>query len=442
MKNTTPLSFGEKIKQIRIAKGLKQEDVAKAINVAQNSVSRLESGEAKYDDLLLAAIREFYGIENAPLFDHEIENYRNRLWVWNDYIDANRIDDAKEMQDEMSAILTLPFEHDLILLYYMIETRILFKEGNRGAGEEMPSYLKMGEEMLNKAKSLLDCASDEALHLYHRNMGFLFLIQRAYKKSLHHLIQSLDYETDNVKPKDAGILHNIGILYYRLGKPWQAIGFFEQANIKYSTGRTNVFESHVNLAIATCSMWVGEFDKAEKLYKSAVKQAKHINDDRAAGMAMANLSFVYRKKGDINECIETCDQALMLLKNTSHSIYALVNKALCLIKLKDIAQCKELIKQGMELVKADKNLTILVETVNHIATIDNSESANYLENFAIPHFKIANPEDGGGIYMSLDLCNILEAHYRKKRNMKKTNEIAALGRDIAIEMFYGEVEFE
>jgi len=105
MKNTTPLSFGEKIKQIRIAKGLRQEELAKAINTAQNFVSRLESGEAKYDDRMLEIIREFYGIENAPIFDHELETYRNRLWVCNDLVNANNLHDAKVTLDTLSPIL-------------------------------------------------------------------------------------------------------------------------------------------------------------------------------------------------------------------------------------------------------------------------------------------------------------------------------------------------
>ena len=428
--NTT-LSFGEKIKQIRIAKGLKQENLAEAINTSRPFVSRLESGEAKYDDRMLAAIKAFYGIEEAPLFDHELEDYTNRLWVWNDFVHANNLHEAKAMQSRMSSILELPFEHDLTLLYLMIETRILFKEGN----------LEAGEERLTTAAALLDDASTEALHLYHRNMGYLFLTKREYKTSLRHYLQSLDYEANNTK-QEADILANIGLLYYCIGKPWQAITYYGQANWAYSLGRTNTLDARINNGIATCYVFVGEFDKAEKIFKDALIRAKRTNSVYEMGTASVNLTNLYLKKGDIETALKVCNQALSLLKNDSLYVYALANKAFCLIETKDFAGCKEAIKQGKELVKDNENLTILFETITHASTLDNSESIDYLENFAIPHYKNADVDDGGGIYQALDICNMLEAYYRKKRNMRKAKDIAVIGRDIAMEMFFGGVEFE
>jgi len=425
------LSFGEKIKQIRIAKGIKQEELAKAINTSRVFVSRLENGDARYDDRMLAIIREFYGIEHSPLFDDEIEDYKSRLWVWNDFVHENNSRDAKAMQDKLSPILQLPYEHDLTLLYFMIETRIFFKEGNFAAGEER----------LNTAEALLDDASTEALHLYHRNMGFLLLMKRIYKTSLKHFLLSLDNETINVKP-DAGILLNIGSIYYYLGKPWQAVIHLEQAKTKFDLGRTSVLESQINTALATCYMFAGEYDKAEVIFNDSYIQAKRVSNDIRAGAAMVTLTNLYLKKGDIKAAFEACNQALTLHKNDSLYVYALANKAYCLIETKDFAQCKEAISQGKEMVKDNKSLTPMFELISHIATLDNPESTNYLENTAIPHYRNADVNDGGGIYQALDICKLLEAHYRKKRNTKKAKDIAIIGRDIAMEMFFGGVGFE
>ena len=189
-------------------------------------------------------------------------------------------------------------------------------------------------------------------------------------------------------------------------------------------------------------MFVGEFDKAEKIFNDALVRAKRTNSVYEMGTASINLTNLYLKKGDIETALKVCNQALSLLKNDSLYVYALANKAFCLIEMKDFAGCKEAIKQGKELVKDNENLTILFETITHASTLDNSESIDYLENFAIPHYRNANVDDGGGIYQALDICKLLEAHYRKKRNMRKAKDIAVIGRDIAMEMFFGGVGFE
>jgi len=447
MKNTTPLSFGEKIKQIRIAKGLRQEELAKAINTAQNFVSRLESGEAKYDDRMLEIIREFYGIENAPIFDHELETYRNRLWVCNDLVNANNLHDAKVTLDTLSPILELPFERDLTLLYFMVEARVLFKEKNLAAVEER----------LNTAEALLDGASTEALHLYHRNMGVVLLIKREFKASLKHFLQSLDNETNNVKP-DVGILHNIGVIYLSLSKPWHAVLYFEKAKIKYNLGSANILESIINSHLAASYMFVGAYDKAEHIFNGALVQAKSINNDFLTRLILSFLAALHMRKGNMEESLEACNQTLMLFRNGSTDDVrtnrtpgligmkdflqcdVLINKALCLIGMKDFVQCNEVIKQGKELAKDNYQRTIIFEALSHILTLDNSESTDYLENFAIPYLRTGDDVEKGK-HHALEFCNMLEAHYRKKRNKKRANDIAVIGRDIHKEIYFGEVEF-
>ena len=425
------LSFGEKIRQIRVNKGLHQEDLAKAINTSKMFVSRLERGQADYDAHMLANIRKFYGIENAPIFDHELEDYRNRLWVCNDLITAQNLQHAKTMLATLSPIMELPFERDLTLLYLMTEARILFREEN----------LEAGEERLNRTEALLDEASSEALHLYHYNRGFLLLIRRDHKASLRHHLQCLNHENNNVK-LGVGVLYNIGTIYLQIGKPWQALTYLEYSKMKYDLGRTNILESSINTNLALAYTFVGEYEKAESLYNDALAQVKSTNNDLLTGIALASLSFMYLCKGNNAESLKAYNKSLILVKN--HSIYVkiLTRKAFCLVRMKDFAQCKEVIEQCRELNKDDKNLAISIEAISHIMTLDNSESADHLENFVIPHFRTSNDFENGGIYRALTFCEILEAHYRKKRKIKKANEIAVVGRDIYKEIYFGGVDFE
>jgi len=443
-KDNSSLNFGKKIQLLRLSKGLTQNDLAKVINVSVAYVSRLESGDAKYDDRMLATIREFYNIEHAPIFDHELEDYRNRLWVWNDIISADRISDARAMQAQLSPILELHFERDLTLLYLLLETRILFKEGN----------LPAAEESLNTAEALLGEASIEALHLYNRNIGFLFFCKQTFKTSLKHFLKSLEYISDNVK-SDAGIFLNIGTAYACIGRPWQAILYLEQAKNKFSIDRTSNLEMAINNVLATCYTFVGEYDKAKKLFDISLMQAKRINDENAIGITLINLGELYMKSGKLEASVKAYNDALDFLKTREirdkaqeliHSdkhqqMQALAGKTFVLIRLKDFAQCKEPLGQLSTLAEGNEVFTAITETASHLTTLDDSSSTEYIEEVAIPYFK-NNKMYYNGIYLTLEICDILETHYRKRKSVKKALTIAAISRDIYKEVFCGAADLD
>jgi len=190
-------------------------------------------------------------------------------------------------------------------------------------------------------------------------------------------------------------------------------------------------------------MHVGEYDKAEPIFIDALLQAKRIKSNLHIGLALYNLALFYRLKGDLEASIKACDEALISFKDDyQYIIYVLINKALCLIKMKDFTQGKEVIMQGLELAKNNKAMTLLIEIISHTATLDNKESCDYLENFAIPYSRTSDVDDGGGIYLALELCHTLEAHYKKKRLLKKAQAVATIARDILLEMHHKGVVFE
>ena len=431
MKNTIPLSFGEKIKQIRIAKGLKQDDLAKVINTAQNFVSRLESGESKCDDSMLASIREFYNIQNAPIFDRELKDYTNRLWIWHDLVGADRLIEAKNMQNELSPILDLPFERDLILIYLMIETRILFKERN----------FPIAEERLNTAEALLDEASKDALFLYHRNKGFYHHVKLSHKVSLKHFIQVLDLETVNVRP-DVTIYGNIGSAYLNLGKPWQAIVYYEKAIAESNNDRTHVAMSLIWSNLGRSYLAVQDYDKAKNLLDMSHMHSKRINDVPMIVYSLSLLGMYYNNRKEYEDALRCCNQALDLCqKKTPFFFHIICTKALILYKMKDFSQCKDVVEQGkaLALAKKDDLMLMTVETISHLLTLSDNNSIDYLEKIAIPYLKAHN---GASKLDALDFCEILEKHYVKKRSIKKAQAIAAISRDIYKDLFTGTVELD
>lgn len=71
--------FCQKLKRARIESGLKQEDVAKYMNLPISAISVIESGTRKLDVFELIKLAEFY---NKPVewFFHDHNNTQRRRW--------------------------------------------------------------------------------------------------------------------------------------------------------------------------------------------------------------------------------------------------------------------------------------------------------------------------------------------------------------------------
>ena len=115
MNSNTPLHIGEKIRQIRVAKGLSQDNLAYATGKSKAHISRLERGDSEIDDKTLAAIKEFLELPGAPLLEQELEVFRIRLWGWNELVSSRRTDEVIAQQKELSHITLLPFERTRML---------------------------------------------------------------------------------------------------------------------------------------------------------------------------------------------------------------------------------------------------------------------------------------------------------------------------------------
>jgi len=439
MKND--LLIGEKIKQIRSSKGISQENMARAIKSNQSYVYRLELGQAECSTEMLAAIKKFLEIENAPLLEHEINIYRQRIWVWDSLLDVNRLEDAKEMQSEMSSVLKLPYEQDLHLLFTMVMTRLLLREHN----------FPKAEELMNNADTLIENASNDALFMYHRNKGAIYAYRGDNKNGLKHSLQAINIKGSNIKP-DGIILSNIGVLYLGLGRPYHAMKYLERALEESRSSHTHFYRSHISTALASLYTFMGEHTKAKELFDESLNYAVSSNNVVQRALAMSNLGLFYIKIGKYEEGVELCNQALEYMQDSgltdkrlttnkgfsSSPQYKIVlfNKGLGLLKMKEFAKCQEVAAQGKALADGDEKASTMFDTLMHFTNLGDSSSEKHIENVAIPYFRAG---DGFDRLLAIDLCKDLETHYRKKRAMTKAFAIATIARDIYEEMFIGEI---
>ena len=398
MQKYSNLSLGEKLKQIRVAKRLSQENVAKGVNTSESTVSRIEQGQTECSMEMLTAIKDYIGVAGAPLLEDELAAYESQLWVLNELVAARRITDAKAMQKKMFPIRELNFEQDLSILYSMIEARLMSIEGN----------LDGAEIHLNDVKNIIKDASIENQHLFHRNIGFLAFFRGDLKISLGHFLQVLDLQTDTLKP-DASIYHNIGCIYRYLGQPFHALRYLEQALWKFDGDRTHMLRLYIVSALSECYAVVGEVDNAKKAAVETLMHVQSVNDEAGINYALGLNGFICRIMGNLEESLSFYSKCLLAFpKDSPEYVIFLCSKAIVLNEMKKRSQAKEVISEGKSLAKENEWLTIFLESIDHSMNLNNSKSVNYIENIAIPYLRAS-----ANNYKNSTVSYIISATYYK-----------------------------
>ena len=431
------LPIGEKLRQIRTAKGLSQENIADATGSTAATISRIESGKSECTDKMLADIKKAMDVEKAPLHEHELKIYESQLWTINELAEVQRTAEARALQENLFPLINLPYELDLSLLYSMIDVRLLFQESNIAAGEEQ----------LDKADAFLENASTEVNHLYHRNRGSTAAVRGDLKTALKHFLQVLDLQSDMLKP-GIGIIYNIASMYARLGKPLHAIRYYDRI-MASSSDRTFAFGADISFGLAQCNFEIRDFKTAIKVLHQNLAHARSVNDKKSIAAALAELGNISTKQGNAEKSLEFFEESLTFLQDMPHDdifdiegnrhnyISALIGKAQALSMLKKRTQCQEVLERVRTLVEGDELYTICVNAIGHLVTIKESKSCDYLENVAIPYLRV---QEGQFISFALEICDHLEEHYKKNKALKKAMAVAVMSRDILMEMFMSEIE--
>ena len=422
----SPLSLGEKIKHIRKAKGLSLENLAYAARCSATTIHRIESDQQECNAETLAAIKKFMDIENAPLLEHELELFKTRLFLWDDLLNARRIADARIMKSELLPIVDLPFEQELFLLYSIIETRLMLYESNVDAAEEK----------FNALEALVSTASDEVRYIFHINKGAVYTFRADHQNAMTHYLKALELK-GSARNKDIRLLVNLGVTHFGMGKPYNCIKLHERARREYGGDLNNPALRTIPANLAACYALVGEHNKAMEMFSIALTQAKLVNDKYLIGNLLSNISLLNIKMGDYQESINNCDEALAILQEGTFAyIVTLYQKGLALLKLKKLDECQKIVELGLSFqeVGGDEFACVNFNTLAHLMTINNNESANYIQNIAIPYFR----NMGVFKFRALDLCKELEQHYTKKRAPSKALSVAVIMRDIYEEIAFKE----
>ena len=117
------MEIGKRIRQMRTNKGVTQEELANALNVSNQAVSRWETGITMPDINLLPSIALFFGVTIDEIFnptpEEKLERLRRRFYYTEDYLSDDEFKSALSFLKEQEGVYddTAEIWHLLAQLY-------------------------------------------------------------------------------------------------------------------------------------------------------------------------------------------------------------------------------------------------------------------------------------------------------------------------------------
>jgi len=376
MRNNKTLPIGEKLKQVREARGMTQKEVAAVAMYSAPSISSIEAGrmDCEADGLLL--VRKALNIEKMPLLESERKVFKDKLLIFCDLILDWKIEEAKEMQEELSDIEYLPFECELNTYYKLFECLLLLTENNF---DEAAAILKTIAVNLQET-------DDEITYYYYYNMGILnsktfndevamefFLKANRLIKSGYKGHEVLHYNT-------ASCLMGLGFLV-------QSVSFLEKWHEMFSSEKSDRYIGlWIDELLARNYIRLNRFQDAQPLLEKCLKKAKTLNNKRYIGIIFYDYGLMYKTAGAGSSALEYLDKALECFKGDEiNYLEALYLKVLCCVDMKYSTLCVKSIEEGKKLAKGNEMYTILFESAKHLTSLSNHKSTQYIEGIAIPY---------------------------------------------------------
>jgi len=417
MENNRKLTIEEKIKQIRFFQDITQNALAEALGCSDATISRIEDGKTdyRYTDKQIKDARKLFGLENAPLLDDEIAPFKERIYLWVDQIKDGYFTQAQKTQEELSIITQLPFEQDLIILYKLVQVRLLVKEGKKAEANENLSY----------AEPLLEKSTVENKYHFYCSMGLLRTNEGNFEEGLSFLTKANDLEVVGFK-KEPSLNFNLALCEAKFGRYYLAIILMEQVYHVFNVERASVAMMLFNNNLAINYTKIGYFKRANELLAKTLSVARSIGDKTFIGYALHNHGYLYLKRRSYKEAIEYFNQAFEYFTEGNNRAY-LENsyyKIRSLISNKDSAS-KTALTHAKSVARDNEHFVQLFNALTHLTTLKADDSLEYIENTTIPY--LLSRYDYAE---AMDYYEVLEKEYERRSNLKTQSKTQMLAMEM------------
>jgi len=404
MKTGLDLSMGEKIKLIRHAKDVTQQQLVENLSITRSRLSQIENDEDYgHDDVssdTLMQIRKALNLEALPLTEAQREGFKADLAKWSDVITANKFEEAKEMRKKLSAITFAPFDEELNTFFNLIDCKLVLSL------RDIPTAETILDTVANK---YLGDLPPEFLGYYYRNKSMVCALHHQHQDALVFMTKAFKLMS-NVK-QDAVDYYGMGVRNYNVGYIRRSIMFLEEALKLCANEPGSVWERYIKYDLVRSYIGLKDLDDAAELLDKMHKEAKDSGDNKFLCDVLIFYGYMRRVSGYtpsahgyLNEAMEYVD------KESKQYLEVLYQKARCYIADGGITVCEELLEEGKRLSKDNKHATIMFDSLKHLTTLKKDESIEYLETVTLPHL-LNEVQD---YPVALEYSKLLQKYYEQK----------------------------
>ena len=419
-------TLGVKIKEIRIARGVTQDELAVAASSDSPTISKIENGNLTCSDDLLWEIKKALNAEIIPLLEGEYESFLNKLHEWYDVISKRNLIKASAMRNDLSAITCLQSEKELNLIYTLFECRLLL-----GLNQTEPA-----QKILATIEPELHSLTDIQLYHFYYNKGTFENKFARYKEALTFYMKAFDLTKKGLK-ESLPLYYNIAHCYYKNGLYSRSITFLEKARTVFTSDEGTLPMFHIENLLATNFIRINCLQNAKILLDKCYKTVSTTNDKTNMGLVLMNYGYLYIMAKKHLKALDYLNEAETYIdENTDYSLEILYQKARCLVAMNRVTSCAPLLAKGIERTKENELYQSLFISLSHLLSLSQLDSRAYIEDVAIPYFmKTSN------YIIALDYTENLENYYRKKGKSYngKRLKMTDLARNLYKYMYDGDV---
>jgi len=399
------LTIGDKIKSLRIAKGVAQEDLAHNLMQHASTLSRIERGVLECPNELLYEIKKALNVEGLPFNESERQAFRDKLYDWGNVISEREIDEAKKIQLKLSVITYLPADKELNMLYGLLNCRLLL----------VLNELDEATQIIDAMEAAASEMDTICLYYHYRNCGTWHYKNAQYDIALGFYTKAFDLPARELANRVTRY-YAIACCYFRMGLVSRCITFLERAREEGSDDHNTFHEYYVDWLLAISYIYTDKLQRAKVLLEKCKKTARRDNNRKYMGDYLVNMGLMYRKAKKWPLALDYLDDAFnYLTKGDESYIDVIYEKCYCLLEMDYFSACIELADEGKKLVDEKivgyKDYLTLFEAIKCLASLNHSDSVKYIETVAIPHLI-----EKKCLWIAVDYCALIIEYYTNKKS--------------------------
>ncbi|MHA1910092.1 MAG: tetratricopeptide repeat protein [Candidatus Kariarchaeaceae archaeon] len=226
-----------------------------------------------------------------------------------------------------------------------------------GQLDESFEVLQIVKKKIQKTKDQEKVKSQKAGMLF--NLGVVYYFKGNFGQSLENYMVSLSLAKELALDQDIGqILNNIGAIYHLQGDLGEALEYYQQSlSIKEKLGNKQELAKSIN-NIGVIYYLKGELDLALENYQKSLSLKEELGQTQSIALTLNNIGTIYRFTEKLELALEQYKECLTLFEkigNKMHMAEPTFNLLTVYIDMKDITKARETYAKLKEINDTEEN---------------------------------------------------------------------------------------